>query len=83
MSEVRILGVLVETRSAAAAAVQEILTKYGCTIRTRLGLHTLDSPGCDNCGLILLELTGNQEECIRLENELWALESVKVQKMVF
>ncbi len=83
MSEIRVLGILVETRSTAAVKVQEILTKYGCTIRTRLGLHTLDMPGCENCGLILLELMDNQEECVRLENELWALDNVKVQKMVF
>ncbi|TVR40153.1 MAG: hypothetical protein EA394_08590 [Bacteroidia bacterium] len=82
MSEIRILGVLVKTQSEAALKVQEILTKYGCSIRTRLGLHT-PVPQCDSCGLIILELTGNMEECIRLENELWALDGVKVQKMVF
>ncbi len=83
MAEIRVLGVLVETRTQAAQKVQEILTKYGCSIRTRLGLHTLDLPDCASCGLIILELTGNQDECIRLENELWALDGVKVQKMVF
>ncbi len=83
MIDVRILGVLVETRSEAAARVQEILTKYGCNIRTRLGLHTLEAPECSNCGLILLELSGSQDECIRLENELLALDNVRVQKMVF
>ncbi len=83
MSEIRILGVFVETRSEAALKVQEILTKYGCTIKTRLGLHSVDRPGCDNCGLIILELSGSHEECCRLENELWTLDGVKVQKMVF
>lgn len=83
MEEIRILGVLVETRTEAAARVQEIFTKYGCNIRTRLGLHTLELPECSNCGLILLELSGSQEECIRLENELLALDNVKVQKMIF
>ena len=83
MSEIRILGVYVETRGQVAQKVQEILTKYGCSVRTRLGLHTPDTNACINCGLILLELTGNADECLRLENELWALEGVKVQKMVF
>ncbi len=83
MSEIRVLGVLVKTQSEAALKVQEILTKYGCSIRTRLGLHTPDISACDSCGLILLELTGNVDESIRLENELWALDGVKVQKMVF
>jgi hypothetical protein len=83
MSEIRILGVYVETRGQAAQKVQQILTKYGCSVRTRLGLHTPATNKCKNCGLILLELTGNPDECLRLENELWAQEGVKVQKMVF
>lgn len=83
MSEIRILGVFLETKGQAAQDVQKVLTKYGCSVRTRLGLHTADTPGCKSCGLILLELTGNADECLRLENELWALDGVKLQKMVF
>lgn len=83
MSEIRILGVYVETRGQTALKVQELLTKYGCSVRTRLGLHTPDTNSCKSCGLILLELTGNADECLRLENELWALDGVKIQKMVF
>lgn len=83
MTELRILGVMVANRSEAAMKVQQILTKYGCTIKTRLGLHELDLEQCHSCGLILLELMGDPEECIRLENELWAVEDVRVQKMVF
>ncbi len=83
MSELRILGVLVQTRSDAARQVQDVLTKYGCSIRSRLGLHNLDVEGCQDCGLILLELYGETEECLRLENELWKIDSVKVQKMIF
>ncbi len=83
MSEIRILGVFVETKGQAAQNVQKVLTKYGCSVRTRLGLHTADTNSCKSCGLILLELTGNADECLRLENELWALDGVKLQKMVF
>ncbi len=83
MSEIRILGVLVEDRSQAAVRVQEVLTKYGCTVKTRLGIHELDVPGWDASGLIILELTGSADECLRLENELWNIDRVKLQKMVF
>jgi hypothetical protein len=83
MSEIRVLGVMVANRSEAAIKVQEILTKFGCSIRTRLGLHELEMDHCESCGLILLELMGDPQECIRLENELWAVEGTKVQKMVF
>ncbi len=83
MGEIRVLGVLVSERSKAALQVQEILTRYGCSIRNRLGLNELELEGCKDCGLILLELIGDTEESIRLENELWNVEGVKVQKMVF
>ena len=82
-NEVRILGIYVSAREKAALQVQDILTKYGCSIKTRLGLHDTDDPYCGNCGLIILELTGDVNECLRLENELWAVEGVKIQKMVF
>jgi hypothetical protein len=83
MSEIRILGVLVQEKSQAAITVQQILTKYGCSIKTRLGLNELGKENCEGCGLIILELMGDVNESIRLENELWAVPSVRVQKMVF
>ncbi len=83
MEQTRILGILVETKSEAALRVQDVLTKYGCSVRTRLGIHLPDKPGCKKCGLILLELFGNEDECLRLENELYALEGVSVEKMDF
>lgn len=83
MKELRILGILVGERNKDATKIQEILTKYGCSIKTRLGLHEADDGKCSSSGLILLELTGNVEECNKLENELLAIDSVQVKKMVF
>ncbi|MFO7998187.1 MAG: hypothetical protein R6U86_04315 [Bacteroidales bacterium] len=83
MSEIRVLGVLVKEPGKAAIEVQRILTKYGCSIRTRLGLNELEKESCAGCGLILLELMGNPDESIRLENELLEVEDVVVRKMVF
>lgn len=83
MAETRILGVMLSNRGAVATRVQDILTKYGCSIKTRLGLNDLEMDTCKDCGLIILELTGDTNECLQLENELWALDGVKIQKMVF
>jgi hypothetical protein len=83
MSEVRILGVLVEEKSKAAITVQEILTKYGCSIKTRLGLNDLGKENYSSCGLIILELMGDVNESMRLENDLLNVPGVRVQKMVF
>jgi len=83
MKEVRVLGVMINDPSKGADRIQNILTKYGCTIRTRLGIHDIDEDYASDTGLMLLELAGDMQECLRLENELLALEGVDVQKMVF
>jgi len=83
MKEVRILGVMINDPLKGADKIQNILTKYGCSIRTRLGMHDMDEEYASESGLMLLELIGDIQESLRLENELLALEGVDVQKMVF
>ncbi len=83
MSETWILGIRISDHHREAPEVQDILTKFGCSIKTRLGLHETDGESCSAGGLILLELTGNREEFSKLENELLKKEGVEVRKMVF
>jgi hypothetical protein len=83
MKEVRILGVMINDPSKGSDKIQGILTKYGCSIRTRLGLHDIDQEYASETGLMLLELIGDLQESLRLENELLMLDGVEVQKMVF
>lgn len=83
MKESWILGVHITDRLAETSTVQSILTKFGCTIKTRLGLHEVNDDYCSSTGLILLELTGNTEEFYKLENELLKIDGLEVKKMVF
>jgi hypothetical protein len=83
MKEIRILGVMINEPSKDSEKIQNILTKYGCSIRTRLGMHDMDEEYATETGLMLLELTSDLQECLRLENELLELNGVDVQKMVF
>ena len=83
MEERRILGIALNNRIGDAVKVQDILTKFGCSIKTRLGLHEVTDKSCSTTGLILLELTGDLNECTKLENELFKLDSVELKKMVF
>jgi hypothetical protein len=83
MKEIRILGINVTQRTKEAHKIQETLTKYGCSIRTRIGLHDVKDNYCSPSGLILLELYGDIEECNKLENELHNIEGLDVQKIVF
>lgn len=82
-SEIRILGILVTNRENESENVQRLLTKFGCSIKTRLGLHEDEEGLCSSCGLILLELTGDTGEMDKLENELKSLKGLQVDKMVF
>lgn len=79
-----IMGIQVGDREHEAVKVQELLTKHGCFIKTRLGLHDASTVSCSSKGLILLEfLPDTQNEIDAIESELSLLESVTVRKMVF
>ncbi len=80
---ITILGVSVFDRVKEAGDVQKVLTTYGCSIKTRLGLHEVSDNNCSKSGLIILELLGNKEEMNKLETNLSLIEGVQVQKMVF
>ena len=81
--ETRILGVLITDRQKEVGKVQSVLTKFGCSIKTRLGLHEVNNDICSSSGLILLEITGEIAEMDKLENELKAIGGAQTQKMVF
>jgi hypothetical protein len=83
MKEIWILGIHITSRVQKVSDVQDILTKFGCTIKTRLGLHEVKDDFCDPGGLIILELTGSHEEFEKLEKQLLKVKGLEVRKMVF
>ncbi|MFO7573714.1 MAG: hypothetical protein R6W67_00975 [Bacteroidales bacterium] len=78
---VRILGVLVRNGSANSKEVQRLLTLYGCSIRTRLGVN--ERHFGEQAGLIILELAGIEEEMERLEADLRSCGNCIVRRMTF
>jgi len=78
-----ILGIQITDRMTKVPEVQKIFSKYGCNIKTRLGLHEVNENVCSPSGLVLLEMFGKEEEILRMEKDLKALEGIRVQKMVF
>jgi hypothetical protein len=81
--DIWILGIHISDRVKEAGLIQPILTKFGCIIRTRLGLHDVTEEFSSPTGMILLELTGDPKEYIKLENELLKIDGLEVKKMVF
>ena len=79
--ETIIMAVTIDPRSAHAPQVQTILTKHGCIIKTRLGLHEVSKNSCSEEGLIILHIHSSLNEIKVLENELLEVEGVKVKYM--
>jgi len=82
-TEIRVLGIHISHRMKEVAQIQPILTKYGCSIKTRLGLHEVNDNVCSTSGIVLLELIGDVNEMNKLENELKSIAGIDVQKMSF
>jgi len=85
MSEARhiVLGIHITDRVKHVRKVQEVLTEYGCSIKTRLGLHAVSESFCSPNGLLLLEMAGPEKPIFEMMDKLKAIEGVDVQKMVF
>lgn len=76
-----IMAILQDNRTDTAPRVQEILTRFGCHIRVRLGLHDSAVGQCANTGLILLQLCGECVPVQEMETELRAIANVRVKTM--
>ena len=76
MSCYYIIGVRMENRVDNAVKFQEALTRNGCRIKTRLGLHELSEDACSNDGVIVLQPYGSKEDVESLVRELNKLDGV-------
>ena len=79
--ETIIMAVTIDPRSAHAPQVQTVLTKHGCIIKTRLGLHEVSKNSCSEEGLIILHIHSSLNEIKVLEKELIDVNGVKVKYM--
>jgi hypothetical protein len=76
-----IFGIHVSERTKNVPALQACLSKYGCSIRTRLGIHDASDTTCATCGILLVDVIGDEAEAFYAD--LKALEGVDVQRMDF
>lgn len=80
--ECNIMIVKIGERRKKSPEVQEVLSKFGCSIKTRLGLHEANDTVCSEEGVLVLQLTGERGEMKKLEAALNKLESVKAQMVM-
>lgn len=83
MSRHVIYGVHIQNRGENAVRVQQLLTEYGCNIKTRLGLHEVDEKFCSTGGVLLMEMFGDAARCEALRDRLNAIGGVEVKEMIF
>jgi len=77
-----IMIVKITERAQISPKVQEILSKFGCIISMRLGLHDAGDR-CSSNGFLVLQLCGDEGEIAKLETELNAIDEVKAKTVVF
>ena len=79
-----VVGIHIPNRFKHAGDVQKVLTEYGCSIKTRLGLHEVNNEFCAINGLLLLEMYGKETEMDEMVNKLIAIDDgIDIQQMVF
>ncbi len=77
-----IIGIGVENRKEVAKKVQNVLTEFGCDIKTRLGLNDYKEEECSYKGLILVDVP-NRAKALELENKLKEIDNLTVKEMEF
>jgi hypothetical protein len=75
-----VMALMLDNRYQEAAKVQDVLTKNGCIINARLGLHEVGDE-CAANGLILLHLYGTQGEVDTLSSDLQGIAGVKAKTL--
>ena len=78
-----IIGIKLPNRIETSAQFQDILSCFGCAIKTRLGIHHADNGECSNEGVILLEVILDDENLKSMTAELMKIDGLKLAYMQF
>ena len=77
-----IFGIRLLSRQVASLKFQETLSKYGCNIKTRIGLHDISDGVCSPDGVILLEVVGDERILSGMMADLRQIEGLKLETML-
>ena len=78
-----ILAVHITDRVKKAPTIQQVLSRFGCQIKTRIGLHEASPEFCSPNGLILLEMLDDLKTVKALQAKLDAIAGVETKRLVF
>jgi hypothetical protein len=74
------MAVIISKRIAEAVKVQQVLTRHGCIIKLRVGLHETGDV-CADDGLVLLNLCGTRKDVAALKADLNKIKGVRAKTM--
>lgn len=75
-----LMAIRIQDRDNTAVKIQEVLTRHGCKIDMRLGLH--DNEGekvCSNSGTLILRMCCTSDEAKLVEADLAKIDGVKAK----
>jgi hypothetical protein len=78
-----IFGVHITDRTEQVGKIQELLSEYGCYIKTRLGLHETSKEACSSEGLVILEMLDDMQKAEELYQKLSSVQGIGLQRMSF
>jgi hypothetical protein len=74
------MAIRVCDRDKNAIKIQEVLTKHGCNINMRLGLHDQEDGNiCSSSGTLILQLCCSPESAQLVEADLVKIDGVKAK----
>ena len=80
MEKHNIMAVLINHRTQKSPKVQEVLAHHGCIIKMRVGIHETENV-CSDEGLVILHLSGSDENIKALEDSLNGIDGVKAKNI--
>ena len=75
-----ILGIKIPNRISTSPIFQDVVSKYGCIIKTRVGLHSNCTNVCASHGIIILEIVEGSE-VVALKKALSSIEGITIDSM--
>ena len=80
MSGNSLIAVRIENREDSAVEVQRVLTKNGCDIAVRVGLHDRDGSNvCSPSGTMILQMSCGPDQAKNVVKELQEIKGVRAQ----
>jgi len=78
-----ILIIKLNEREILSNKFQEIISAYGCYIKTRIGLHDVDNEMCSTTGIIILQMPDKKEIIKDMIKELNSIKYIQIEKIHF